>query len=225
MPNIGQSSKIFSPTQMGTDTVLTGNIKNGEIKDEDIAGAAAIAMSKLALAITNNEVAAGAAIVDTKLGTISTAGKVSGAALTSLASIPAGAGVIPTANLPTVIVFKNGDTTKDASDASGTQNIAHGLGKVPAKVKITAIGEQNSGGSNNYMNLSVSVYNGTTQSSVSRYASAADGSVVNIFRIGLGTNSNYQTGVITFDATNIIITWTKTNSPTGVFTLIWEAEG
>jgi len=51
-----------------------------------------------ALQITNAKVAANAGIVDTKLATISTAGKVSGAALTSLASTPAGAGVLPFAN-------------------------------------------------------------------------------------------------------------------------------
>lgn len=43
----------------------------------------------------------GGSIADTKLSTISTAGKVSGAALTSLSSIPGGAGVIPVDNLGT----------------------------------------------------------------------------------------------------------------------------
>jgi len=52
--------------------------------------------------ITNDQISAGAAIVDTKLATISTASKVSGAALTSVNSIPAGAGVIPSANLPSM---------------------------------------------------------------------------------------------------------------------------
>lgn len=39
-------------------------------------------------------------ITSVKLAQITTAGKVSGAALTALASIPAGAGLIPSANLP-----------------------------------------------------------------------------------------------------------------------------
>lgn len=50
------------------------------------------------LQITNAKVAASAAIADTKLATISTAGKVSGAALTSLSSTPSGAGPLPIAN-------------------------------------------------------------------------------------------------------------------------------
>lgn len=49
--------------------------------------------------IANADIAAGAAIADTKFATISTAGKVSGAALTALANIPSGAGLIPVANI------------------------------------------------------------------------------------------------------------------------------
>ena len=59
-----------------------------------------IPYSKLSLtgAVLNADLAG--SIADTKLSTISTAGKVSGASLTSLASIPSGAGIIPVANLP-----------------------------------------------------------------------------------------------------------------------------
>jgi hypothetical protein len=48
--------------------------------------------------IDNTNLASGAAIADTKLAQITTAGKVSGAALTGLSSIPSGAGVLPAAN-------------------------------------------------------------------------------------------------------------------------------
>lgn len=51
-----------------------------------------------ALQITNEKVAAAAGIADTKLATISTAGKVSGAALSSLGSVPSGGGQLPIAN-------------------------------------------------------------------------------------------------------------------------------
>ena len=51
-----------------------------------------------ALQITNAKVAAGAAIVDTKLAQITTAGKVSGTALTLLPNTPPGAGALPIAN-------------------------------------------------------------------------------------------------------------------------------
>lgn len=49
--------------------------------------------------IVNADIDSAAAIADTKLAAISTAGKVSGAALTGLSGIPSGAGVIPAANL------------------------------------------------------------------------------------------------------------------------------
>ena len=49
-------------------------------------------------AVTNLGISASAAIADSKLATIATAGKVSGAALTSLASVPSAAGALPIAN-------------------------------------------------------------------------------------------------------------------------------
>lgn len=48
--------------------------------------------------ITNANISGTAAISDSKLSQISTASKVSGAALTSLSSVPSGAGQLPTAN-------------------------------------------------------------------------------------------------------------------------------
>jgi len=40
----------------------------------------------------------------------------------------------------------------------------------------------------------------------------------------VGTPSDNQTGVVTVDATNIVITWTKAGTPTGTYSFIWEAE-
>lgn len=50
--------------------------------------------------ITDANIASNAAISDSKLSQITTASKVSGAAVTLLTSLPAGAGIIPSANLP-----------------------------------------------------------------------------------------------------------------------------
>lgn len=122
MPNAAQATIIFSSGQLSANVVLTGNIKDGELLNADINAAAAIAYTKLALTgtILNADINAAAAIAysklaltgailnadlagaidDTKLNTISTAGKVSGAAITLLTSLPSGAGVIPAANLP-----------------------------------------------------------------------------------------------------------------------------
>lgn len=51
--------------------------------------------------IDNANIKASAGIVDSKLAQIATAGKVSGASLTSLTSVPSGAGLIPVANIDT----------------------------------------------------------------------------------------------------------------------------
>ena len=52
-------------------------------------------------AISNADIANDASIADSKLATISSSGKVSGAAITTLTSVPSGAGEIPVANIPT----------------------------------------------------------------------------------------------------------------------------
>lgn len=64
--------------------------------------------------IVNADIDSAAAIADTKLAQITTASKVSGSAITSLTSVPSGAGVIPGANLGTgqvEFIFGNGVTT------------------------------------------------------------------------------------------------------------------
>lgn len=62
-----------------------------------------------ALLVTNAKVSASAAIVDTKIATISTAGKVDATAITDLPGLPSGAGAVPIAN------GGSGQTTRAAS--------------------------------------------------------------------------------------------------------------
>jgi hypothetical protein len=119
-------------------------------------------------------------------------------------------------------LFKNGDFVKSAGDASTTQNIAHGLGVIPKKVRLVGQGNFNSG---TQLNQASTVYNGTTQSSTSTYGTGAVSTTTDSsFTLNLAATNGTQVGVVTFDATNIIITWTKTNSPTGNYFFIWEAE-
>jgi hypothetical protein len=73
--------------------------------------------------ITDYNIAAGAAIATSKLAAITTAGKVSGAALTLLPNIPSGAGLIPVANIDTgttanKIVILDGSAKLPAVDGS-----------------------------------------------------------------------------------------------------------
>ena len=121
--------------------------------------------------------------------------------------------------------FTSGTASKNASDASTTQNIAHGLGKIPKKVRLTARSTRlYVDGFNTY--ISDTIYNGTTQSSTSITGAQSSPYFANgtTFSINSSSSDGTQAGVVTFDATNIIITWTKTSSPTGTYYIIWEAE-
>lgn len=106
MPIATQGKTISSSAQVAAGTIINSDLANDTLENDKISPTAAIAMSKLNLAITNAEVDASAAIEDGKLDAISEAGKVDGAALTGLANIPAGAGEIPTANLPAKGTFE-----------------------------------------------------------------------------------------------------------------------
>ena len=93
--------------------------------------------------IDNANVKASAGIVDSKLAQITTAGKVSGAALTSLTSIPSGAGIIPIANIDTgttanKILILNGDAKIPAVDGSLLTNINNLIGNAVSKSENTA---------------------------------------------------------------------------------------
>jgi hypothetical protein len=131
---------------------------------------------------------------------------------------------------PSTFIFKNGVTTYDVSTASGTQTIAHGLGKTPSLVKITAM--MNSSLSGNYApTASWGVYNGTTNSCVfmalvSSTSITGGGEANQIIALWTDTSlGKGQTALATFDATNITLTWTKTSTPSGTAELLWEAIG
>lgn len=108
MPSITAGTGISSSTQLNagvvdanaiaTDAVDTAEIKSGAVTTDEIFDGT----------IINADISATAAIVDTKLAQITTANKVHGTSITGLASLPAGAGVIPAANIsgnPQVMAF------------------------------------------------------------------------------------------------------------------------
>lgn len=127
-------------------------------------------------------------------------------------------------------VFKNGIASKNLADASTSQTIAHGLGRVPKMVRFSAHHTSASGTGILSMN---GCYNGTTNSCVGNAHGTSSGTYQqynsSVYGIGLGDVNvpadDGQTGVVTFDATNITITWTKNNSPTGTVSFMWEAQG
>lgn len=119
-------------------------------------------------------------------------------------------------------IYKNGADTKNSADASTTQNIAHGLGVTPKSITIDAYAQS---AATAVFIQARTVYNGTTQTSFSGYGSGNNGTVATTFTLNSTAASagNDQTGIVTFDATNIIITWTKTGNPTGTYNLVWTA--
>jgi len=80
-------------------TKLTAEADGNKLTTAEMAAAAAITNAQLAGSIAATKLAG--SIPDSKLTQIVTASKVSGAALTELASVPAGAGILPVANLGT----------------------------------------------------------------------------------------------------------------------------
>ncbi len=139
---------------------------------------------------------------------------------------------------PSIIIGSNiitklngGATNYDLSTASGVQNIAHGLTIAPRYIDITGMYNSSpSAGASITKSFARSIYINSTQSSISDSFTTGDGAAgstgeqVGSFRIRTAFGgSTYQEGVITTDATNIIITWTKTGSPTGNVSLFWTA--
>lgn len=137
----------------------------------------------------------------------------------SSAQYPAADGSLIT-NITNPITYKNNSTSKNLADASTTQTIAHGLGKAPKCVEIVFHRTDGTAFATFY-------YNGTTKSVVGYALSNAayrDMSGSDIVLYELGNNTQFQTGVLSFDATNISIVWTKSNSPTGTYGMNWRAE-
>ena len=98
----------------GTATRHTTYATNGEVNSVNLNGNFDNVYNVVNGNIENVNIKSNAAIVDTKLAQITTAGKVSGAALTLLTSVPSAAGLLPAANGGT------GYTTLAAAmDASG----------------------------------------------------------------------------------------------------------
>ena len=131
------------------------------------------------------------------------------------------------ATRPYLGLYKNGTTTKTSNDASTTQNIAHGLGVIPKRIKLTFLNQ-----TSNVIDPAGTAYvsyNGTTCSVIGwQFENGAIRNMNNSGSIVLynSVESIFNTGVVTFDATNIIITWTLTGAggTPRTFDVLWEAE-
>lgn len=120
--------------------------------------------------------------------------------------------------------YTNGATSKNAADASTTQNIAHGLGITPKYVRLTA--QTFFTAASGRIDRAETFYNGTTQTSLSIYQNGSGTTTGGAtFSLNASDTVGDNTGTVTFDNTNISIAWIKTGSPGSVYDLIWEAFG
>ena len=139
------------------------------------------------------------------------------------------------ADINAVPTCKTGIITRDITTASGTVNIAHGLGRVPKIVRVKAslissasVTQEAQGvyDGTNHAGLSSIYVEGTTTATTDQIFSSTSfelgfsaATVVNPY-----TGANRQTCTITVDATNIIFTWTKTGTvASAVANILWEA--
>lgn len=175
--------------------------------------------------IVDSDINASAAIADTKLAQIATASKVSGAALTLLANIPAGAGLIPAANIPPAVTTnRSGLSTRNAGTGSGAQTIAHGLGAAPAQIRFTVkkVGTDADG-------FCHGVFDGGGQRCLVGWNNSSASFLTTSSSYGIalseiGGGYIYLGGVVTVNATNIVITWeVVTGGGSSDFDFLWEA--
>lgn len=132
----------------------------------------------------------------------------------------------PLTSLPVVSSY-------DLSTASGTQNIAHGQGVAPTYVRITIYGLAGIAlnGTTAVVNIihSIGVYNGSTTASVhvntnSGYTGGIVNNSTNMIEAWTDASGggNKAVATIALDATNVILTWTKTGIPTGTIAILVE---
>lgn len=127
-------------------------------------------------------------------------------------------------------VYKNGNFSKDMSTTT-TTTITHGFERTPKMFRIHWFASPLGAASSFAQVVGSGTYNGTTEyssyilfttnGSVSGAGQASK--VVHYSYGGTSLDNNYNEGSCTWDGTDITITWSKTNSPTGTAYFTWEA--
>lgn len=151
---------------------------------------------------------------------ITSANAISGASLYSLPNIPAGAGVIPSANLPAAAVtkFKMISTTKDISTTGAVATT--GAGFTPKGLIV--FGAINGGTVGVWgMTTSVATHYGIYKASGSTTIS----DTVSFVYVDMGGGAVASAVLTSFDADGFTLTWSKTGSPTGTITLVFMCLG
>jgi len=136
---------------------------------------------------------------------------------------------------------KVGVAARAGNTASGSQTIAHGLGRTPKIVRITAVYGEPSAGSGSYVfSHSFGSFDGTNIALIytsATYSTSATGQynsstsvIIYIFRAdSSGATSASQGATISVDGTNITLNWTYTQNNGGTIganniRIMWEVE-
>ena len=224
MPDSQQGNVIADSAQIVDGIIVAADIATDAITAIKVADNTIGTAEVTDGTIANADIAANAAIDDAKLATIDDSNKVSGASFSSLASIPAGVGVIPSANVPAgTTTHSVGVATRALDAADGAVTYAHGLTGTPKLVELHSHGVNAAENAH-----SVGFFDGTNNRchySIARAAATAEGTST-VFAIRLYNPNDlavFSDGVITVDATNIIITWTKTGTIALTENFIWHA--
>jgi hypothetical protein len=191
-----------------------------------VGGGAGATPTPLASLGTSSTVLHGAAAGDPTWGAVSLTADVSG----TLPVANGGTGVTSFS-----LTWKNGVTTRAADTASGSQTIAHGLGRTPIKVRMTVNLSQAAatGLATSRVAYSFGSYDGTNTNSVysspsiegGQSALAGNDSTYIIF-ISYNTSGGVigQKATVAVDGTNITLTWTMVSSGAGSnnMNILWE---
>ena len=154
---------------------------------------------------------------------ITTADKVSGTALTGLASIPAGAGVIPSANLPTATLSTEiGYFNKSVQDSSGAVSVS--IGFKPSFIlffsNIEGGNAAHSVGAANQAKgcFAAQSYAGIGTTSVSTIPGG------NVSQLTTDSGAGGIFSVTSFDTNGVTLQWDKSGSPSAVTAyVVWVA--
>lgn len=216
MPNASAGNVISSSAQINAGVIVGADLANDTITTTQI-GTGGVGTDEIADGvITNSDISASAGIVDTKLATISTAGKVSGAALTSLSSTPAGAGVFPAANVPSAAVAQL--TSPARSLGTNYQNTSGKNLIIYASIEVTRGSSATSG---NHGTATAYMDTASTPTTIVCSCSSTQGTTG-------ANNEDYQKQVITlmfFVPNNSYYRITATSAGTGGATIItWREQ-
>ena len=111
-------------------------------------------------------------------------------------------------------------SNRDSATATGSQTIAHGLGKIPTYVRCYALYP----GSAAIPGISMGVFDGTDQYCIfsGRGGTAGDINSAEFLRVVNTAANDGQVCTIAVDGTNITLSWTKLGTPTGTFYMQFE---